>query len=84
MMYSCALWSEAEGGVCGDPEMGPTPGDLETAQCSTGRFTMCSMQYVSSLETGFLNSVVDGEDLPSGYSLILNSSNTIKLDHFFS
>ena len=32
MMYSCALWSEAEGGVRGDLEMGPTPGDLEAAQ----------------------------------------------------
>jgi cyclopropane fatty-acyl-phospholipid synthase-like methyltransferase len=31
-MYSCALWSEAEGGVRGDLEMGPTPGDLEAAQ----------------------------------------------------
>jgi cyclopropane-fatty-acyl-phospholipid synthase len=31
MMYSCALWSEA-GGVCGDLEMGPIPGDLEAAQ----------------------------------------------------
>ncbi|THV00553.1 cyclopropane-fatty-acyl-phospholipid synthase [Dendrothele bispora CBS 962.96] len=34
MMYSCALWSDAEGGVRGDvePGMGPTPGDLEAAQ----------------------------------------------------
>ncbi|KAF9076707.1 Mycolic acid cyclopropane synthetase-domain-containing protein [Rhodocollybia butyracea] len=32
MMYSCALWDEAEGGVRGDLEMGPTPGDLEAAQ----------------------------------------------------
>ncbi|KIJ91371.1 hypothetical protein K443DRAFT_14454 [Laccaria amethystina LaAM-08-1] len=32
MMYSCALWSEAEGGVRGDLEMGATPGDLEAAQ----------------------------------------------------
>ncbi|KAF5321236.1 hypothetical protein D9619_001160 [Psilocybe cf. subviscida] len=32
MMYSCGLWSEAEGGVRGDLEMGPTPGDLEAAQ----------------------------------------------------
>ncbi len=32
MMYSCALWSEAEGGVRGDLEIGPTPGDLEAAQ----------------------------------------------------
>ncbi|KAF8629587.1 hypothetical protein AX15_003334 [Amanita polypyramis BW_CC] len=32
MMYSCALWSEAEGGVRGDLEFGPTPGDLESAQ----------------------------------------------------
>jgi cyclopropane-fatty-acyl-phospholipid synthase len=32
MMYSCALWSEAEGGVRGDLEMGPIPGDLEAAQ----------------------------------------------------
>lgn len=32
-MYSCALWSEAEGGVRGDLEVGPSPGDLETAQC---------------------------------------------------
>ena len=32
MMYSCALWSEAEGGVRGDLEMGPNPGDLEAAQ----------------------------------------------------
>ena len=31
-MYSCALWSEAEGGVCGDLEMGSTPEDLEAAQ----------------------------------------------------
>lgn len=31
-MYSCGLWSEAEGGVRGDLEMGPTPGDLEAAQ----------------------------------------------------
>ena len=32
MMYSCALWSEAEGGVRGDLEIGPIPGDLEAAQ----------------------------------------------------
>ncbi|TFK22195.1 putative cyclopropane fatty acid synthase [Coprinopsis marcescibilis] len=32
MMYSCALWGEAEGGVRGDLQMGPTPGDLESAQ----------------------------------------------------
>ncbi|KAL4082160.1 Mycolic acid cyclopropane synthetase-domain-containing protein [Scleroderma yunnanense] len=32
MMYSCALWSESEGGVRGDLEIGPTPGDLEAAQ----------------------------------------------------
>ena len=32
MMYSCALWTEAEGGVRGDLEMGPSPGDLEAAQ----------------------------------------------------
>ncbi|KIJ92048.1 hypothetical protein K443DRAFT_13918 [Laccaria amethystina LaAM-08-1] len=32
MMYSCALWTEAEGGVRGDLEVGPTPGDLEAAQ----------------------------------------------------
>ncbi|THH30815.1 hypothetical protein EUX98_g3372 [Antrodiella citrinella] len=32
MMYSCALWSEAEGGVNGDLESGPFAGDLEAAQ----------------------------------------------------
>jgi cyclopropane-fatty-acyl-phospholipid synthase len=32
MMYSCALWTEAEGGVRGDLVSGPTPGDLEAAQ----------------------------------------------------
>ena len=32
MMYSCAFWSEEEGGVRGDLEMGPSPGDLEAAQ----------------------------------------------------
>ncbi|GLB33310.1 putative cyclopropane fatty acid synthase [Lyophyllum shimeji] len=32
MMYSCALWSDAEGGVRGDLEDGPRPGDLEAAQ----------------------------------------------------
>ncbi|PPQ68356.1 hypothetical protein CVT26_005919 [Gymnopilus dilepis] len=32
MMYSCALWSEAEGGVRGDLDVGPKPGDLEAAQ----------------------------------------------------
>jgi cyclopropane-fatty-acyl-phospholipid synthase len=32
MMYSCALWTPQEGGVRGDLEMGPFPGDLEAAQ----------------------------------------------------
>ena len=32
MMYSCALWDEPEGGVRGDLEIGPVPGDLEAAQ----------------------------------------------------
>ncbi|KAF5372015.1 hypothetical protein D9615_008056 [Tricholomella constricta] len=32
MMYSCALWSDAEGGVRGDLVDGPRPGDLEAAQ----------------------------------------------------
>jgi len=32
-MYSCALWSEEEGGVCGDLEGRPFPSqDLEAAQ----------------------------------------------------
>ena len=31
-MYSCALWSDAEGGFRGDLVSGPTPGDLEAAQ----------------------------------------------------
>lgn len=31
-MYSCALWSDAEGGVRGDLDFGPRSGDLETAQ----------------------------------------------------
>ncbi|KAH9939659.1 cyclopropane-fatty-acyl-phospholipid synthase [Epithele typhae] len=32
MMYSCALWSDEEGGLRGDLVHGPTPGDLEAAQ----------------------------------------------------
>ncbi|KAK1231381.1 hypothetical protein PQX77_005508 [Marasmius sp. AFHP31] len=32
MMYSCALWGNAEGGVVGDLRNGPRPGDLEDAQ----------------------------------------------------
>lgn len=32
MMYSCALWGDAEGGVRGDLIDGPFPGDLESAQ----------------------------------------------------
>ncbi len=32
MMYSCALWSDEEGGVRGDMIKGPTDGDLEAAQ----------------------------------------------------
>ncbi|KAG6885493.1 hypothetical protein C0993_001100 [Termitomyces sp. T159_Od127] len=32
MMYSCALWSDSEGGVRGDLEDGPRFGDLEAAQ----------------------------------------------------
>ena len=32
MMYSCALWDDEEGGVRGDLDMGPMPGDLEAAQ----------------------------------------------------
>ena len=31
-MYSCALWSDEEGGVNGDLVSGPTPGDIEAAQ----------------------------------------------------
>ena len=31
MMYSCAHWDDAEGGVRGDLESGPFPGDLEAA-----------------------------------------------------
>ena len=27
-MYSCAPWSEAEGDFWGDPEVGPTPGEV--------------------------------------------------------
>jgi len=32
MMYSCALWGEKDGGVRGDLDLGPVPGDLEAAQ----------------------------------------------------
>ncbi|KAK7688884.1 hypothetical protein QCA50_007575 [Cerrena zonata] len=32
MMYSCALWSDAEGGVHGDLASGSSPNDLEMAQ----------------------------------------------------
>ncbi|KAH9943933.1 CFS1-like protein [Amylocystis lapponica] len=32
MMYSCAIWSDALGGVRGDLDKGPFPGDLEAAQ----------------------------------------------------
>lgn len=32
MMYSCALWADAEGGVRGDLFSSPTPGGLEAAQ----------------------------------------------------
>ncbi|KAI0666059.1 cyclopropane-fatty-acyl-phospholipid synthase [Trametes maxima] len=32
MMYSCALWGDAEGGVRGDLDNGSKPGDLEAAQ----------------------------------------------------
>jgi cyclopropane-fatty-acyl-phospholipid synthase len=32
MTYSCALWGDAEGGVRGDLDSGPFPGDLEAAQ----------------------------------------------------
>jgi cyclopropane-fatty-acyl-phospholipid synthase len=31
-MYSCAMWSPELGGVNGDLEKGPFPGDLEEAQ----------------------------------------------------
>jgi cyclopropane fatty-acyl-phospholipid synthase-like methyltransferase len=39
-MYSCALWSEAEGGVRGDLVSGPTPGDLEAAQLRKIRYVL--------------------------------------------
>lgn len=32
MMYSCALWGDAEDGLDGDLMVGPTDGDLEAAQ----------------------------------------------------
>jgi hypothetical protein len=31
-MYSCALWSDEEGGVLGDTTSDRKPGDLDTAQ----------------------------------------------------
>lgn len=40
MMYSCALWTEAEGGVRGDLISGPTPGDLEAAQLRKIRYVL--------------------------------------------
>lgn len=39
-MYSCALWTEAEGGVRGDLISGPTPGDLEAAQLRKIRYVL--------------------------------------------
>lgn len=32
MMYSCAIWPDELGGVRGDLNKGPFPGDLEAAQ----------------------------------------------------
>lgn len=40
MMYSCALWSDAEGGVRGDLVSGPFPGDLEAAQLRKIRYVL--------------------------------------------
>ncbi|KAF9224420.1 cyclopropane-fatty-acyl-phospholipid synthase [Gyrodon lividus] len=40
MMYSCALWSEAEGGVRGDLTKGPFAGDLEAAQLRKIRYVL--------------------------------------------
>ena len=40
MMYSCALWSDAEGGVRGDLIDGPFPGDLEAAQLRKIRYVL--------------------------------------------
>ena len=40
-MYSCALWGNAEEGVQGDLEVGPTPGDLEAAQRRKIHHVLC-------------------------------------------
>jgi cyclopropane-fatty-acyl-phospholipid synthase len=40
MMYSCALWSDAEGGVRGDLVDSPFPGDLEAAQLRKIRYVL--------------------------------------------
>ncbi|KAG8218257.1 Mycolic acid cyclopropane synthetase-domain-containing protein [Butyriboletus roseoflavus] len=40
MMYSCGLWSDAEGGVRGDLINGPFPGDLESAQLRKIRYVL--------------------------------------------
>ncbi|KAI9572427.1 Mycolic acid cyclopropane synthetase-domain-containing protein [Boletus coccyginus] len=40
MMYSCGLWSDAEGGVRGDLIDGPFPGDLEAAQLRKIRYVL--------------------------------------------
>lgn len=47
MMYSCALWGESEGGVRGDLEVGPTPGDLEAAQRRKIRHVLCQARVKS-------------------------------------
>lgn len=40
MMYSCALWSESEGGIRGDLESASRPGDLEAAQLRKIRYVL--------------------------------------------
>ena len=40
MMYSCALWSDEEGGVNGDLLSGPFQGDLEAAQKRKIRYVL--------------------------------------------
>jgi cyclopropane-fatty-acyl-phospholipid synthase len=47
MMYSCALWSEAEGGVCGDLTSGRFPGDLEAAQLRKIRYVLTKAKVKS-------------------------------------
>lgn len=83
-MYSCALWSEAEGGVNGDIESGPFPGDLEAAQLRKIRHVLTKARVqpghrVLEFGTGWGGMAIEVSLLPIPLSVLYSALTDISI-----